>query len=77
VFDSKILWWVGQIILVLAGCFFFFFGILVMIRAYQFNDPFTFVMTFFSASLIILISLALVAGFIVRAVTALKKEEQL
>lgn len=69
---AKIFWWARQIFLILIGCFFLFFGIQVMIGAYQLNHPFTFMMTFFSASFIILISLALLAGFIIRTVNALK-----
>jgi heme A synthase len=68
----KVLWWVKQIFLILIGSFFFLFGIQVMVGAYQLNNPFTFMMSFFSASFIILISLALLAGFIIKAIKALK-----
>ena len=67
-----IFWWARQIFLILISCFFLLFGIQVMIGAYQLKDPFTFIMTFFSASFIILISLALLAGFIIRTVNAVR-----
>ena len=55
-------------ILTLAGCFFLAFGVILLISAYQLKDPFWFVMTFFASNLIILISAALLVGFIVRMV---------
>ena len=54
------------VLLILAGCFFLAFGIHLLIAAYSLKDPFDFVMTFFASNLIILISAALLAGFIVR-----------
>ncbi len=54
------------VLLILAGCFFMAFGIHLLIAAYSLKDPFNFVMTFFASNLIILISAALLAGFIVR-----------
>jgi hypothetical protein len=66
---SDIFWWIRQGLLALAGCFFLFFGIHLLIVAYQLKDPFHFIMTFFSSNLIILISGALLAGFIYRMVT--------
>jgi len=61
-------WWIRQIILVLVGCFFLFFGINILIAAYKLNDPFFFVMTFFASNLMILISATLVIGFVIRMV---------
>ncbi|MBW1996883.1 MAG: hypothetical protein JRJ29_02840 [Deltaproteobacteria bacterium] len=61
-------WWVRQIFLALLGCLFLAFGVHVLIGSYGLNNPFWFVMTFFSSNLIILISGALVAGFVVRMV---------
>lgn len=54
------------VLLVLAGCFFLAFGIHLLIAAYSLKDPFNFVMTFFASNLIILISAALLIGFVVR-----------
>lgn len=60
------LWWLGQGLLILVGCFFLAFGVQLLMAAYQLPDPFTFIMTFFAASLIILISAALLVGFCLR-----------
>ncbi|MBW2000758.1 MAG: hypothetical protein JRJ03_02950 [Deltaproteobacteria bacterium] len=64
----EVVWWVRQIFLALLGCVFLAFGVHVLIASYGLNNPFWFVMTFFSSNLIILISGALVAGFVVRMV---------
>ncbi|MBW1804768.1 MAG: hypothetical protein JRJ06_00055 [Deltaproteobacteria bacterium] len=58
--------WIGRIILILACCFFLTFGIQLLISAYRLNHPFMFIMTFFSSNLIILISAALLFGFVYR-----------
>ena len=65
-----IFWWIRQIVLMVLGCFFLFFGVLLLISAYNLNDPFWFVMTFFSSNLIILISGVLLLGFILRMVAS-------
>ena len=59
-------WWIRQIILVLVGCFFLAFGVHVLFLAYQQEEPFSFIMTFFASNLISLISATLVIGFIIR-----------
>lgn len=53
-------------LLILAACFFLAFGIHLLIAAYSLKDPFNFVMTFFASNLIILISAALLIGFVIR-----------
>ena len=63
-----VFWWIRQVILVLVGCFFLFFGINILIAAYKLKDPFSFIMTFFASNLMILISATLVLGFIIRMV---------
>jgi len=52
--------------MVLLGCFFLMFGIHILIAAYQLNDPFSFILTFFASNFIILISAALIFVFIYR-----------
>ena len=69
------LWWIRQIILTLVGGFFLFFGVNLLILAYHLNDPFGFIMTFFASSLMILISAALLLGFIVKMVGACRGSE--
>jgi len=64
----SIFWWVRQSILILAGCFFVVFGILMLMSAYKLKDPYSFIMAFFAANLVILISATLVLGFVLRMV---------
>jgi di/tricarboxylate transporter len=52
--------------LLLISVLFLLFGVQVLFSAYQFKDPFEFVMTFFASNLIILISAALGLGFALR-----------
>ncbi len=53
--------------------FFLAFGIDILKGAYQLNDPFSFIMTFFSASFIILISAALCISFIIKMIRVYQK----
>ena len=63
-------------ILTLVGCFFLAFGIHLLIAAYHLKDPFWFIMTFFASNLIILISGALLVGFIIRMMSSHKTSGQ-
>ena len=67
---SEILWWIRQSILVLLGLLFLLFGIHLLIAAYKLKDPASFIMTFFASNFIILISAALLIGFVYRIVKA-------
>lgn len=70
---SPYIWWTKQILLTLAGCFFLLFGVQVLIAAYTLNDPFSFIMTFFASNLIILISAALIIGFVYKMIVYKRK----
>ncbi len=59
-------WWLGQLLLTGIACFFTCFGISLLVSSYRLGDPFSFIMTFFAASLMILISLVMVIGFVLR-----------
>jgi hypothetical protein len=59
-------WWLRQALLTGIAGFFVWFGITLLMASYQLGDPFSFIMTFFAASLIILISLVMVVGFVLR-----------
>ncbi len=61
-------WWTIQGVLCLTSLFFIVFGIDLLVATYGLKNPFHFVMTFFSASFIILISLTLFAGFVARMI---------
>lgn len=65
-----------QIILILVACFFLGFGVHLLVAAYHLNDPFYFVMTFFSSNLIILISAALLVGFVIRMISPKKESDE-
>lgn len=60
--------WVILAIKVIIGGFFLFFGVQILIGAYQLKDPFSFILTFFAASFIILISATLMIAFVYQAV---------
>lgn len=50
------------------ACFFVYFGIAMLAGAYRLDDPYSFIMTFFGASLMILISIVMAMGFLARMV---------
>lgn len=64
----KYLWWAVQVLCLLISLFFFVFGVDLIRGAYGLNDPFSFIMTFFAASFIILISLTLALVFIIKMI---------
>jgi len=59
-------WWLRQIGLIVVGGFYFYFGIRMLVGAYSLNNPLVFMLFFFASNLIILISAALIVGFIYR-----------
>lgn len=69
-------WWIRHILLALGGLFFLFFGIQLLIASYGLEDPFNFVMTFFASNLMILISAALLAGFVCRMIAAIRSSRE-
>lgn len=71
-FSSGVFRWIRYLVLIILDCFFLLFGIHLLISAYYLKDPFSFILTFFASNLIILISIALLIGFIYR-IKALNK----
>lgn len=69
---TAVIWWIRLGLLMLGGCFFLFFGIYLLIAAYHLKNPFTFVMTFFASNLIILISVVLLIGFVLKGITTFR-----
>ena len=61
--------------LLLISLFFIAFGVFLMISAYALNNPFEFIITFFAASFIILISAALCLGFVMQLIRLFKPAE--
>lgn len=64
----KYTWWILQIVLMLVSVFFFLFGLDLLLASYGLEDPFSFIMTFFAANFILLISAALVFTFVIKMV---------
>ncbi len=69
----KYLWWILQGVLVLISVFFFLFGLDLLIGSYRLNDPFSFIMTFFAASFVLLISAALAVTFAVKMIRVYRR----
>ena len=64
----KYTWWLLQIFLALVSVFFLIFGINLIMGSYSLSDPFSFIMTFFAASFVILISLTLLISFLIKMI---------
>ncbi|MCP3940540.1 MAG: hypothetical protein GY710_03545 [Desulfobacteraceae bacterium] len=69
----KYTWWIFQIFMMIISIFFLVFGIDLMTAAYTFKNPFDFIMTFFAASFIILISLALAISFVIKIIRVFRQ----
>ena len=70
---SGIFWWTRQVVLILVGAFFLYYGIEMLIYSYELKEPHTFLMTFFASNLIILISIALIIGFAYRIISVYRQ----
>ncbi|MBU1341987.1 MAG: hypothetical protein KKE44_01955 [Proteobacteria bacterium] len=64
----KYTWWLLQVIMTLVSAFFLLFGFDMIMGSYSLNDPFSFIMTFFAASFVILISLTLMISFPIKMI---------
>ena len=73
---SIIFWWIRQVVLILIGAFFLYYGIILLISSYNLKNPFIFIMTFFAANFIILISGTLIFGFAYRMVNAYRASKK-
>lgn len=73
---SILFWLIRQVVLIAIGAFFLYYGIQLLISSYDLNDPFIFIMTFFAANFIILISATLIFGFTYRIVMAFKQSKK-
>ena len=67
-------WWLRQILFTGVAVFFAWFGTCLLIGAYRLGDPFSFIMTFFGACLMIMISAVMAMGFIVRMRQAVRSD---
>ena len=64
----KYTWWVFQVSMMLVSVFFLIFGLDLIIGSYSLDDPFSFIMTFFAASFVIVISLTLSISFLIKMI---------
>jgi TRAP-type C4-dicarboxylate transport system permease small subunit len=71
--QMKYTWWIFQILMLAVSIFFLVFGIDLMRAAYTLENPYNFIMTFFSASFILLISLALAISFVIKMIRVFKQ----
>lgn len=71
----KVVWWIMSIASVILATFFLFLGIHLCLASYHLNHPYHFIMTFFASNLIILISVVILAGVVVRIVTRLRQAQ--
>ena len=69
-------WWIRQVILILIAGFYLSFGIQLLVSAYQLNDPGNFILTFYASNFMILISAALLVGFIYRLAVAYRRSKK-
>lgn len=65
-------WWFKYAIIAVLSIAFLIIGVQTLIASYSLTNPLTFIMAFFSASLIILISLVGIAYPVVQMYTLLK-----
>ena len=75
-FQEALLWWVGKCVQGVLAVFFLIFGIQLCRASYELTNPFFFVITFFASNLIILISGAILAGFLNHVYLRLKKKTE-
>lgn len=69
-------WWLRQCLFTLLAVFFTGFGVFQLVAAYRLDNPFAFIMAFFGASLMILISLVMTLGFLVRMRRVLRGDRE-
>jgi hypothetical protein len=66
-------WWIRQLVLIAVAGFYLAFGIQLLVSAYRLKEPTSFIYTFYASNFIILISGALLAGFVYRLVAAYRR----
>jgi len=69
IYYQPIVWWSCQAGLVMIDGFFLVFGIQLCIQAYFLDDPYFFILTFFSSNLIILISVVILIGLVINMIS--------
>jgi cytochrome b561 len=69
----KVVWWSMSAASVILSIFFLFMGIQLCLASYRLDHPHQFILTFFASNLIILISIAILAGVVVRIIARLRQ----
>jgi hypothetical protein len=68
-----LLWWTVAAASAILSIFFLFVGISLCRAAYDLEHPYQFILTFFSSNLIILISVAILLGVVLRMIARLRQ----
>jgi hypothetical protein len=73
---KALIWWAGQSLMGLFFLVFLFLGIDLCRASFHLKEPYQFILTFFASNLIILVSVALLAGVIVRIIGRVRSRHQ-
>ena len=71
----QLVWWALNTASAMLSIFFLFMGIHLCWASFQLDHPHQFILTFFASNLIILISLVILAGIVVRIITRLRQDD--
>jgi uncharacterized membrane protein YphA (DoxX/SURF4 family) len=72
---DSVSWWFNRLLLTAVSVVFLVFGILMLIGAYTILVPHFFVLTFFAANFIILVSGAVLLGYVIQMVQRLRRKQ--
>ena len=71
----QLVWWTLSTASAMLSIFFLLMGIHLCWASFQLDHPHHFILTFFASNLIILISLVILAGVVVRIITRLRQDD--
>jgi hypothetical protein len=66
-------WYIRQFVLIVIAGFYLVFGIQLLVSAYRLNDPASFIYTFYASNFMVLISAALLVGFVYRLIVGYRR----
>ena len=66
-------WYIRQFVLIVIAGFYLVFGIQLLVSAYRLNDPTSFIYTFYASNFMVLISAALLVGFVYRLIVGYRR----
>lgn len=72
IFMNPFFWWLKQAVIAILSVAFFILGVQMLVASYGLANPLYFIMTFFSASLIILVGIVGILYPAIRVFTILK-----